>query len=83
MQPDPKRPYKAIVGFLIAFIGALVTAITQEDVDALGWAGWVSIIATALLTALGVYQISNPEIVPVRAQRGPDEAPPAATPPTG
>jgi drug/metabolite transporter (DMT)-like permease len=60
--PPPTQPYKAIAGFLIAFVGALVTAITQENVDELGWQGWVAIVATALITAGGVYQVTNPPV---------------------
>jgi hypothetical protein len=77
VAPDPKKPYKAIVGFLIAFVGALVTAITQENIDQLGWQGWIAVVATALITAGGVYQVTNPETVPAV---GPPEYPPAAPP---
>jgi hypothetical protein len=68
MTPTTK-PYKAGVAFALSFIGALVTALTQHDVDNLGWEGWIAVIGTALLTSAGVYQIANP----------PAEAPPAPT----
>lgn len=60
-NPTPvNKPYKAIVGFVIAFVGALLATVQgRTDLDTMKLVDWLIVIATALVTAGGVYQTSN------------------------
>lgn len=59
--PTPTKPYKAIVGFVIAFLGALTATLQgRTDLGNMSVVDWLIILATAVVTAGGVYQVTNP-----------------------
>lgn len=63
-QTASKATAAAVVGFLVAFIGALAAAVAgRTDLDTLKWEQWLVVILTAAATALGAggaaYQAKN------------------------
>jgi drug/metabolite transporter (DMT)-like permease len=55
---DPREYIKAILGFLIPFAGAIVTALSTND-DGITSAEWLGAAATAVITGGAVYQVRN------------------------
>ncbi len=55
---DPKKPYKAIVGGVLAGLTALGTALTDNAVSP---AEWVGVAVAALGTFAGVFGTPNPK----------------------
>jgi hypothetical protein len=49
---------KAIVAFLLAFLGPLVTLLTAFDVE-LGWRVVLATLLTGLVAGLGTYVVPN------------------------
>lgn len=59
--PTPTKPYKAIIAFVLAFLGALYTITADRtDLDTLGAKGWLTVILTAAITAGATYVVPNP-----------------------
>lgn len=59
--PVTTKPYKAVVAFILAFVGSLLATVQgRTDLDTMKLIDWVIVIATALVTAGGVYQVTNP-----------------------
>lgn len=55
------KPYKAVAAFVLAFLTALFAALQgREDLDTLGGMAWFVIILGAVVTAGGVWAVSNP-----------------------
>lgn len=65
---DPKKPWKAIGSFVLAFIGALAVA-TQGKEELDSNTDWVLVLGTAFLTALATYGIPNPKKAKVAGAR--------------
>jgi hypothetical protein len=64
-MPDPKRPWKALGAFALAFLGALLATVQgRTDLDTMSGMDWLVVVGTALVTALGVYGIKNPPAPP-------------------
>lgn len=64
-MPDPKRPYKAVAAFVLAFIGALVATVQgRTDLDTMSTTDWLIVVGSALVTAGAVYQAKNPPMPP-------------------
>jgi hypothetical protein len=57
----PTKPYKAVVAFVLTFLGLIVQALTTHG-DARNIAGseWLVIIVGSLVTTGAVYGITNP-----------------------
>jgi preprotein translocase subunit SecY len=56
------KPYKAIIAFVLAFLGALATSL-QGQKDRLGnmtAAEWLFVVVAALVVAGGTYLVPNP-----------------------
>jgi hypothetical protein len=63
MEADPKRPYKALVAFVLSFIVALSAAVAgKTDLDTMGWQGWLVVVLGALATAAATYLVRNPKV---------------------
>lgn len=61
------KPYKAILGFILTFLGLIVQALTAgRDSSAISGQEWLVIIIGSLVTAGGVYGITNPAVNPHR-----------------
>lgn len=59
---DNARPIKAVVALVVTFLSTLLASTEgREDLDTLGWSGWLTIILGALVSALAVYLIPNPK----------------------
>lgn len=59
--PTPTQPYKALIAFVFAFVGALTATLSgRTDLVETTWLDWVIIVGTAVVTAGGVYQVTNP-----------------------
>lgn len=60
-RKEINMPYaKAVVGFVLAFLGALIATIEgRPDLENLKVLDWFIIVGSALVTAGGVYQVSN------------------------
>lgn len=59
--PTPTKPYKAVVTFLITFVGALYWSLQgRETLDSMSAAEWVLVIISALVVAGGAYITPNP-----------------------
>lgn len=57
----PTKPYKAILGFILTFLGLIVQALTSgADGRAITGQEWLVIIVGSLVSAGGVYGITNP-----------------------
>lgn len=57
----PTQPYKAVVAFIIAFVGALVATLQgRTDFTNMGAIDWLIVIASAVVTAGGVWATTNP-----------------------
>lgn len=54
------KPYKAVVGFVIAFLTALLATVQgRTDLDTMAVRDWLIVVVGALITAGGVYVTSN------------------------
>lgn len=62
---DPKRPYKAIAGAVVTFIGLLWAALEgqQDNLGNMTVQEWISVLVPVVLTFAAVYGIPNPKIV--------------------
>ena len=59
------QPYKAILGFVVAFAGTLVASLQgRTDLDTMGWQQWLVVVLSSLATAYVVWQTPNPVKVP-------------------
>lgn len=56
----PTKPYKAIIGFVLTFLGLVVQAMQGFGNSPITTREWIIAIVGALVTAGGVYQITNP-----------------------
>lgn len=56
----PTKPYKAIAAFVLTFAGLLIQAITGHGDGAISGQEWLVIIVGSLVSAGGVYGITNP-----------------------
>lgn len=63
MVADPKKPYKAVLAFVLAFFTALYATVQgRTDLDTMKFADWLIVILGAFVTAGGVYVITNPKV---------------------
>lgn len=61
VEADPKRPWKAIVAFVLSFVVALSASVAgKETLEGLDVNGWLLIVLGALGTAAGTYLTRNP-----------------------
>ena len=61
----PTRPYKAIAGFVLTFLGTfLATVQGRTDLDTMGVIDWLIVAGSALVVAGTVYGITNPPVPP-------------------
>lgn len=62
VTPDaPRKPYKAIVSFVVAFLGALIATLQgRTDLDTMTLTDWLIVAGAAAVTAGAVYQTPNP-----------------------
>jgi integral membrane sensor domain MASE1 len=62
--PTPTQPYKAIIGFIITFVGALLVEVQGtpggDDLSNITATEWVVAVIAALAVAGGVYVTPNP-----------------------
>jgi hypothetical protein len=64
-MPDPKRPWKAVGAFALAFLGALLATIQgRTDLGDMKPVDWLIVVGSAVVTAGTVYQIKNPAAPP-------------------
>lgn len=56
----PTKPYKAIAGFVLTFLGLVVQAITGKADSGITLQEWIVIIVGSLVSAGAVYGITNP-----------------------
>jgi hypothetical protein len=64
-MPDPKRPWKAVAAFALAFLGALLATVQgRTDLDTMKPLDWAIVIGSAVVTAGTVYQLKNPTAPP-------------------
>jgi drug/metabolite transporter (DMT)-like permease len=68
---DPREYIKAILGFLIPFAGAIVTALATND-DGITSAEWLGAAATAVITGGAVFQVRNARPEAKHAKAEPD-----------
>lgn len=62
MVDDPKRPYKAVVAFILAFLTALYATLQgRPDLENLKPLDWGIIVLGALVTAGATYVVTNPK----------------------
>lgn len=63
MEADPKRPYKAVAAFVLAFLTALYATVqgrpTLEGMTAMDW---FVVILGAVVTAGTTYVVRNPKV---------------------
>jgi hypothetical protein len=59
------KPYKAILAFVFTFLGTLVATVQgRTDLDTMRVIDWAIVVVSAIVTAGGVYQITNPPAPP-------------------
>lgn len=59
--PTPTKPYKAIAGFVLTFLGLIVQALTSNaDANSITLQEWLVIVVGSLVSAGAVYGITNP-----------------------
>jgi hypothetical protein len=63
--PDPKRPWKAIAGAVVTFLGLLWAALEgkQDRLGSMTLVEWLSVLVPTILTFAAVYGIPNPKVV--------------------
>lgn len=55
------KPYKAIAGFVLTFLAALIASIQgRPTLEGMGPVDWLIVVGGALVVAGGVYGITNP-----------------------
>lgn len=60
---DPKRPYKAIAAFVLAFLAALYATIQgRTDLNTMTVQDWLIVVIGAVVTAGGTYLVTNPKV---------------------
>lgn len=60
-MPDPKRPWKAIGGFVLTFLGTLLATVQgRTDLETMKLLDWAIVVGSAIVTAGAVYGITNP-----------------------
>lgn len=66
---DPKKPYKAIAGALITFLGLLWANV--QGADNLKTVGdWITILVPTILAFGAIYGIANPVVARRAGRRG-------------
>ena len=59
--PTRTQPYKAIVGFVLAFLTALYATLQgRPDLDSMRVLDWLIVVLGAVVTAGGVWVTTNP-----------------------
>jgi hypothetical protein len=59
------KPYKAIAGFVLTFLAALLATVQgRTDLDTMKVIDWCIVVGGALVVAGGVYGITNPPAGP-------------------
>lgn len=59
----PTKPYKAVVAFIVTFLGTLLATVQgRTDLDTMHWLDWVIVLATTVVATAGVYQVTNPPV---------------------
>lgn len=58
------KPHKAVLAFILTFIGALVATVQgrEESLESMKVLDWLVVVGAALVTAGGVYGIRNPPV---------------------
>ena len=57
------KPYKAVVTFVLTFLGALIASVQgRTDLDTLKPVDWMIIVGSAVVTAGAVYIVPNPPV---------------------
>lgn len=63
MEADPKRPWKAVAAFVLAFLTALYASLQgRETLDTMSVQEWLIVILGAVVTAGATYMIRNPKV---------------------
>ena len=63
VEADPRKPYKAIVAFLITLLGTLWAALEGRDtLSNMTLMEWLSIVVPVILATAGVYGVQNPKV---------------------
>lgn len=62
---DPKRPWKAIAGAVVAFIGLLWAALEghRNDLGNMTLEEWLSVLVPTFLAFAAIYIVPNPKVV--------------------
>ena len=61
LESDPKRPWKALVAGVVAFLGTLWAQLQGvEDWNTLGLRDWLTIVVPTVLAFAGTYLVRNP-----------------------
>lgn len=65
VKADPKRPWKAIVGAVVAFIAIMWANLDgkQDNLGAITTNEWIGIVVTTVLTFAAVYGVKNPKVL--------------------
>lgn len=62
-KADPKRPWKAVLGALVAFLGLVWANLEGRDNLAnMTVMEWLTVFVPAILTFGAVYGVSNPQV---------------------
>lgn len=59
---DPKKPWKALAGFVLTFLALVLQAINGGD-DKFTVNEWLVIIIGSIVAAGGVYLVPNPKVL--------------------
>jgi hypothetical protein len=57
------QPYKALAALIVTFAGTLYATLQgRTDLGSMGWADWLIVILSSLVSAGAVYGITNPAV---------------------
>jgi uncharacterized membrane protein YcaP (DUF421 family) len=60
---DPRRPWKAVVAFVLAFLTALYATLQgRTDLESMKALDWVIVVLGAVVTAGATYVVTNPKV---------------------